>query len=359
MLMIGSGYVLDATLITIPSLVIRETKSDFWQPHLVALVYGLIAVALMLAVASRFPRQDFFDGITGRHPTFGRAIVLGYVLFFFAILMRDIRSTVDFVLVALLVTTPIFAVAGTLALCLVAIVRRGRLVVGRMSQVWQPLLLIVIVIIPLGIGLDLNIGHLLPVFQHGPADVLQGSYYLLSYIGEAIGVAMIVTYRSWSFRYGMYSVLLGWAVLTLLSFSVVLALGTEIPARTLYPNYEMVRKVRLTDFLDRFDLPLIGIWLPAMIVKTSFSLFIVSHGVTRLAPKLKFPWVVAFAGVAATVAGMTFIRNTVQLLEFNQFFTVAAIFFQVALPAMLLFLFRKRKKSEAHPQPADGPAAET
>ena len=350
-LFIGCAFVLDSTLVSKPSLVLRDLKSDFWMAFVVSTVYGLAAVILCSLLASRFPRKDLFEGLVTASPVFGRFVVGGYSLFFLGILLRDVRSSSDFVKVGLLTITPLPIIAVLLGLCSIAIARHGKLVVSRMSQLWQPFLILLVVSLPIMLASVMVFKNLLPVFQHGPRDIIKGSSHLIGYAGEAVGVVMIASYRSWTLRYNIYAFLLGWFLLALLTYTVVLSLGTELPVRTMYPNYMMIRKVRLTDFLDRLDLPMIGVWLPAMIVKTSFGLYIAANGFARIFPKLRLSAIAVVLGVSAVIGAMVLFQNSMQTILFDKFWTPLGIVFQIVLPAALLFVFRKRKKP-----PADWPA---
>ncbi|HZG77042.1 MAG TPA: endospore germination permease [Paenibacillus sp.] len=343
-LMIGCAFVLDSTLISKPSLVIRDLQSDFWQGLLLGLLYGAAATIAFAALASRFPRKDFFEGIVDGSPILGRFVVAGYVLFFLGILVRDIRSTTDFVKVSLLTVTPLSVIAALLGFCLIFVARHGKHSVARMSQLWQPMLVIVLLLLPFFLATSLSGEALLPVLQHRPQDVWLGGSHIFAYTGEVVGIFMIATYRTWSLRYSLYSLLLGWGLLLVLTFSVVMSLGIEIPARTFYPNYEVIRKIRLTDFLDRLDLPIVGIWLPAMIVKTSFSLYIAANGVTRIYSKLRLQGIAMVLGATATAAAVFAFGNSLQIFVFDRYWTPISAFFQLGLPAALLLFVRKRKK---------------
>ncbi|TLS48324.1 hypothetical protein FE782_31330 [Paenibacillus antri] len=343
-LMIGCAFVLDSTLISKPSLVIRDLESDFWAGFLPAFGYGLAAVALFAMLASRFPRKDLFDGLIAASPFWGRLVVAICVLFFFGVLVRDTRATTDFVKVSLLTVTPITVIAVCLAFCLVAAARHGKLSVARMSQLWQPMLILLVLLLPVFLSSTLALGNLLPVFQHTPLQVFEGGSHLYSYMGEAVGTFMIAKYRTWTTKFSLFSLALGWFLLLVLTFSVVMTLGVEIPMRTFYPNYEMIRKVRLTDFLDRLDLPMIGIWLPAMVVKASFGLYIVANGIARIVPKWKLGLVATAAMAAALAIALYGFRNALQIFDFDRYWTPVSASFHLGLPALLLMLFRKRKK---------------
>jgi len=350
-LLIGCAFVLDSTLISKPSLVLRDLQSDFWIGFAISGMYGLAAILLYSVLASRFPRRDLFDGLIAASPRFGRFVVGVYTFFFLAILLRDMRATTDFVKITLLPVTPLPVIAVLLGLCVYAIARHGKLVVGRMSQLWQPMLILLILCLPIFLSSAIVFENLLPLFRHSPRDVWIGSSHLTSYAGEAIGIFMIATYRSWTMRYSIYSFLLGWFLLLLLTMTVVLSMGIELPVRTLYPNYMMIRKVRLTDFLDRLDLPMVGVWLPAMMVKTSFGLYIAANGFARIFPKLRLSTLTAIISAAAVIAPLTLFQNAMQIMTYDRWLSPAATVVQLALPALLLLVFRKRKKP-----PADWPA---
>jgi len=86
-------------------------------------------------------------------------------------------------------------------------------------------------------------------------------------------------------------------------------------------------------------------------VKTSFGLYIAANGVARILPKLRLPMLTAIVCVAAAVCALTLFQNAMQLFAYDRWFTPAAMAFQLALPALLIFVFRRRKKP-----PADWPA---
>jgi spore germination protein len=343
MIFIGTALVADATLINAPSLVIAEAKALSWLAYLIAMAIVLVSLWLMSKVSLRFPEQDLIEAAITSYPWIGRAVILLYAGAFFYILIRDIRATVDFVNISGLPTTPLSVTSLMLVLSVLFIVL-GRLeVVAGMSSLWQPALIMAVTAITFVLFREFRLEHLEPMMENGLGPAMHSAIILFPYVGEILLVPLVFGGRGYTMKTGMYGLIGGVLFLLLLNFHVVLTLGVHIPAKTLYPNYEMVRQIRLTDFLDRFDLPLVGVYVPAMIVKISYSYYFVSYAVHKVLPRIKYSYLCIVCGIVAYVLALLFFKNTAHLLELNYVQPYAAAFFQLALP-MLFFLFLRPKK---------------
>ncbi|MDV2687735.1 GerAB/ArcD/ProY family transporter, partial [Alkalihalophilus lindianensis] len=60
---------------------------------------------------------------------------------------------------------------------------------------------------------------------------------------------------------------LGLFLFFLILFLAIVVLGTKIVREATYPSYILVQQINLTDFLDRLDLVIVAVWLPAFFSK--------------------------------------------------------------------------------------------
>lgn len=339
---IGAAYVLDATLISVPSQIIGVAQMDAWLSYIIAGSVILFSIWILSKVMSRFPEQDLFKAMINRLPIAGRGISLLYVLFFFIILARDIRMVTDFVNLALLQRTPIVVIALFVILTVIIIARGGVEILARMTELWFPLLFVVVILISLAIFREFEYKFLRPFFEYGVGPSFKGGWYAVSYVGEVIALPLIFSNRTFQFKHGCIALFLGLFVLILLNFYTILTLGTNIPEMTLYPTYEMVRQLRVTDFLDRFDLPIVGVWLPTMLTKIAFSLYIVCHGIKRILPNVSAKIAATPFGILAFVCSFWFFESAIQLYNLNRIWPAFALVFELFIP-ILLFAFLKPK----------------
>lgn len=345
LVLIGGAYILNATLVSVPSQIIDVARMNGWLSYVMAMGIMAGVIWLISKVTERFAGKDLFDSMVERFPFWGRIAALGYVLFFFIILCRDIRMISDFIDLSLLPKTPLIIISFLIVITVVRIARGGIEIIARMTEIWFPVLIILLLLIPAALFKDLDFRYMKPFFEHGVMPSVIGGWYAISYIGEAIALPFIFTNNTFQFRRGFAALLIGTTCLIIINFATILSLGTLIPGRLMYPTYEMVRQIRVTDFLDRFDLPIVGIYLPSMLTKIALNLFIVGHGISRAAPALLSKQIMLPVGALAYVCSFWFYRNALQLYNLNRTWPAFALVFELLVPILLFFFLRNKSGS--------------
>lgn len=341
---LGAGYMLDATLISVPAQMIGAAQQDAWLSYLPAAVVILGVMWMLSRVSARFPDQDLFQAMVERYAMAGRAVVLLFVLFYFFILARDMRSVIDFANIALLPNTPLTVILIMTLITIIQIAIGGVEVMARLTQLFIVPFFILIALLPIVLAKDFEFKALTPFLENGVVSTMQGSWYALPYVGEIVMMPMLFAGRTYRFRHGVYAILIGAGLLTLLLVLNLMVLGRYLSSIAVYPNMEMIRQIRVTDFLDRFDLPIAAVWLVSMFIKLSISLHIIVHGLKCVVPNLSAQLMVPPVAMLTGVCSFWFFQNTVQLLHFNRPWPLIAIVFQVGLP-FLIFLFVRPKAS--------------
>lgn len=259
-------------------------KQDAWLGFFPAALLALVIVWLLARVMARFPEQDLYQAMVGRFPVLGRLIACSYALFFFLIFTRDIRLLSDFINIVFLRTTPPFVIAGLIALTAAMVVRGGLEPMARMNEVFGPTLLVAALLLPLLLITQVETRNLEPILEAGLSRPLLSAWYAAPYLAELIILPFIFSGATFSFRHGLYALSLGLLCLLIVIIGTTTVLGHNLAGRALYPNFILVRQIRVTDFLDRMDLIDVGIWLPTMLTKISHALYALCHGVRRSMP---------------------------------------------------------------------------
>ncbi|ARU62786.1 hypothetical protein CBW65_18775 [Tumebacillus avium] len=342
MLMTGN-YITEATLISLPAQIIGIAQQDSWLAYLLPTLVMVFILYLLARTLNRFPQQDLFEAVVNRWSWAGRGITVLYILFFFFILTRDMRMMLDFVNNALLLNTPLLVIGILTVITLVMIARGGVELLGRMTELFFPLFFLVVMAIPITLFKELDYKYLQPFFDQGLVKLLQGSWLALPYFAESFVVVFLCAGTRLPFKRVVYGLFIGFGMLEVLMVTNTLTLGTHLSARMMYPNHEMIRQIRLTDFLDRFDLLIVAVYLPCLLIKLSVSLFVVCHGIKRTATTVSAKNLTMSVGALALVCSLFFYENAIQILNLNYTWPFLGIIFQVLLP-VLFFLFLKPKK---------------
>ncbi|WP_139488298.1 GerAB/ArcD/ProY family transporter [Brevibacillus dissolubilis] len=346
--LIGAMYVINSTLISLPAPTTQYAKQQVWLPPILCCLIILFIFWLLCRVLARFPDQDLFQVMSSRYPFWGKFVIGSFVLLYFMILTRDVRLIIDFFNVTLLPQTPLWVTGSLTVLTIVMIARGGVEILGRMTEFFAPALVIVILLIPVLLIKDFDYSFLMPYNEYDWQGIGIATWYNLPYFGEVLGMALIFSNRTLPFRLGVRALLLSTVLLIIIGMCSLLILGGQIVPRLMYPTYETVRQLRVTDFLDRFELPMIGVWLPTMLTKVAYSLYIVSYGIKRMFPQFTVDFIVTPLGYLTFVCSFWFFSDAIQLFKFNREWPMYALTVQILVPIMLyLFLRPKRHQLES------------
>jgi spore germination protein len=345
LVLIGVAYTTNATLISVPNQIIEVARTDAWLSYVSAMIVIAASIWLVSKVSARFPDKDLFEIMVDGLPYIGRMLALSYVLFFFIILARDIRMLTDFVNITLLPFTPLVVVSVLIVVTAFLVARGGIETLARMTEIWLPVLLIIFILILFPLFREFEFRYLKPFFEFGAVPALKGGWYAVAYLGEVIALPLIFANKTFTFNLGFKALLIGTISLLLLNFYTILSLGIHIPPRVLYPTYEMIRQIKITDFLDRFDLPLVGVYLPTMLTKVGFSLFVVCHGIKRVFPSVSAKLLTMPFAAFGFVCSFWFFSNAIQLLRLNRTWPAFALIFELLIPILLYIVVKNRKSA--------------
>ncbi|WP_162848555.1 GerAB/ArcD/ProY family transporter [Paenibacillus nanensis] len=340
---IGTIYTLVTTLITVPTQMVYYARQHVGISLIVSAAVVLFGIWMITKVLGRFPKQDLFQALINRYPVGGRITSALYVLFFFYVAVRDLRLVTDFTNVVLLPTTPLGVIAFLVMISAVFLVYGGVEVLGRATEIYGILLLLLLLSIPFVLFGEYDIQFARPFLEFNTPGILIGSWFVLPYLGEIIGIAFMFTNGKLRFKHASLGLLLGTLAMLTLLVQSVLILGIPIMSRMLYPTYELVRQIRVTDFLDRFDLPIVGIWYPAMIAKIGYSIFIVCNGIKRVVPESSGQRLVYPVGLLIFVCSIWFFESSIQLFNLNRVWPMVAVCFLLLIPAVLLVAMRPKE----------------
>lgn len=353
LMLTGTSFVLNATLLGPLVQVIQKGGTDAWMSVLVAALAAFLPVWMLAATAKRFPDRDLFQALADRHPVAGRIIGFLYIGYFFFLLCRDYRMMVLFINITLLESTPLLVVALLILLCAVYMARGGLEVTARVTELWMFTFAVSIFLLPLLLASEMKIHHVFPMLYDGFAPVLHGAWYLFPFVGEIIALPFLAGFPTFGLKSGAKGFWLGIACIFILLACSLLVLGASVASRFNFPAYELVRLIQLTDFLDRLELPLVAIWMPTMIAKLAFGMLIAGRGLSRMFPALSERELILPFGTLAVVCSFALFRDLTEMLLVNRLLPFVALVFQIGLPLVLLLALRPgRRQTGRAPQPA-------
>jgi spore germination protein len=350
--LLGIMLAMDGMLVSLPNKVFQLAERDAWMSYLIAFPVVLLLLWMLTSITARFPGKNLFQILVHRRPVIGRILALPVLLFVFLVILRDVRTLSEFVNIELLAYTPVPVISGLIVLSIVVTVNSRFEVVARMIEIWLPLTLIFIVLIPVLLYPEFEIRHTLPMLEKGFGPALQGSWYTIAAMGQIVLLPFLLPSEHFGIREGLHSLVITSLMMQWLNLCTILSMGSAIASKLQYPFHEMVRLIRVTDFLDRFELPLDMIYIPLMITKMAFFLYAFMFGMERVVPALHMDKLLLSFGACCFTFSFWFFRNASQLFNFTRTLSVLAMVLEIALTGLLFVLLRPKQSPSNSAAPA-------
>ncbi|SET07438.1 endospore germination permease [Paenibacillus sp. NFR01] len=267
---------------------IRTAKQDAWISYILAGFAGLLLTYIAAKLSSRYPRQtliEFSGAILGKWP--GKLIVLPFILQWFWVMSLILRDEFLFIRLSVLYKTPDWIIIGTMIGVVFYTVYHGGIeAIGRVSELWGPILMVILVLTFILTYNNLSFPLMLPVYaDSGIGKILDGALSPASLLGEAVMVMMLFPFVENSGPGTRRAVLLGVAfssfLLLLGVLWVLMTFGPVVGGRLQFPFFEMVKLVYLLEFIQNMDIFVMAIWLVSIFVKLSIYMFIASYGIAQ------------------------------------------------------------------------------
>lgn len=341
--LLGVTYIINIALVHVPSQMANYAKQHAYLTLFPAVIVVTLMLFLLTRSAKRFPGKDLFQSLTSRYKVIGRVIGFLYLLFFFGILVRDVRTLAEFTNVVLLPLTPIFIISLCIVATVILIARGGMQTVSGIVDLYGPIMIAIVGLLPIVVFKDFDLGYIKPYFYVDWIGVSKGSWMILPYLGQILALPFIFTIKDYRFRHGLYALFIATVVMVLLMMMILLLVGVPISESLMFPSYELTRQVQITDFLDRFDLLLVALWFPAALLNVAISLYIICYGLKTMIPPISGKMMTSPIGLLAFSCAFWFYPNSIELFKFNHEWSFISMLFIVVLPILIFIIHRPVK----------------
>lgn len=342
-ILMGALFILVSSLISMPAQVLRIAKQDAWLAVPIVMLCAFLSLFITTTIQKRFPNETLLEILTKYVPFVGKPIAFLYIVFFGIVLARDLRLLTDFVKVALLPLTPAIVIMGLTTVTVIVAATSGIEVLGRMTELFFPVFIAVFIIVAAILLRDADFKYVQPFFEYGMMRPVLGSWFVWGFLAEVIIMPLLFPNPSLKWRTGFYSILIGGMMLEGILLLATLTLSGDVAGRLMYPSYELVRQVKVTDFLDRFDLLVVSIWMPTIFIKLAMDLYLVCNGLQLTFPALSAKHTTTPIGVFSIVTASWLFRNSLDVMRMNRSWAAVATIVSLLIPLAMWGLFVIRK----------------
>lgn len=337
--------ILGTGITVLPFSIGQYTVRDGWMVPLFFFL-GTVCTAGVSALFIRtFPNQSLMDGLeTAFGPWIGR-VLGGWMLIWFlittAMLLRELSVFVE---ITSLPRTPLYVISAAILPPITYVVFHGIETLGRLGEFITP----IAVIIALGLSVlslqNMDVSQLTPVLANGWTPVLRASVLpTTSFPFEFVLALQLVKSMKGGKTLAKDLLWLGafLSVAGLFIMGIVIAvLGPAMTYLSL-PVGEVVRGIRIGQFVERLDTIYVMGVISTMVLKISTFLYAMCSAMKDVF-RLPTTRNVAFpAGVAVWTGNILFFHNSPDLQEFMAYTTPAYFGLTlIGLPLLAIGVFR-------------------
>ncbi|MCZ8517715.1 endospore germination permease [Paenibacillus filicis] len=346
-LMILSRIVI--TLTYLPGLTSPPKNRDFWIAELLNFPFHILFAIPLYLLWRRYPEQSIIEYSQTLLGKLGKGIGFLYIWFFLHFAAITLSQFDLFLTTMVMPETPILFFAASLTLFCAYAVRKDIEVIGRLSELIAPLIMVTVITILLLLFNEMRLEELSPVLESGLMPVLYNGFTSAARTTEIIGMTMILPFlndRKKAERAILVSMIFISIFFVLITIPVLTVYGIEHAKRLSFPFFQVVKMISIGNFLEHLESIHVGVWVLGVFVKISFYYYMAVLGLKQMFNFKDYKTFVLPMGTILVPLSIMISPSVVELKEFTGYKTLTwyALFYMVVIPGILLIVSSFRKK---------------
>lgn len=337
-----SIFIIGTSIILLPTILASEAKQDAWISALVGMIAGLLLVLIYNALGRLYPGRSLVEmsrEILGSW--LGTCVSL--LMFFYAFILTSLvlRNLGDFLTSSMMPETPIQAI-HIVYLCIVVIgVRYGISNIARTADLFYPWILTLFVIFVVLLIPDFEFKHLQPVLGKGIQPVLKAAYpYIAFPFLELALILMLFPLVKQPKEAGgafLKGTVIGGIILFVITLLCMLVLGAENTASNLYASFELAKKIKITEIIQRVEVIIAAIWFLSIFLKLIICFYILVSSLSQTLKISEYRSLAMPMGMILYSVSIIISPNISYLISFDlKFWPLFALTFGLVFPLLLL-----------------------
>ncbi|MDH6368946.1 spore germination protein [Paenibacillus sp. PastF-3] len=343
-----TNSMLGAGILTMPKSVVKAVQTpDAWLSVALGGIVVFMVIMVMVKLSQQFPGKTVFQyskKIVGNFP--GSVLSSLLILYFIVIAGFEIRVLAEVTLFFLLEGTPIWAIVMPFIWVGTYLVYGGINAIARVFQIVFPISIFILIICFILSSRIFDIHHLRPLLSEGMMPVIRGmKSSILIFTG--CEVVMTMTAFMQHPQEAVKAMTVGLCIpLVLYLVTIVMVIGglsINSVITSTWPTIDLVRSFEISGFFfERFEFPLLVIWLMQMFCNFCSFFFNASLGISQVFNVKIHPVMIALMPIIFICTMIPQRLNDVLKLGDSIGYMGVMIF--VLLPVLLSIVLLIRKK---------------
>ncbi|TNJ67858.1 spore gernimation protein [Paenibacillus hemerocallicola] len=341
-------------IVILPAITARQAEQDLWLSPIIASLVGYMLIYIAYRLDKLYPNKTVMEyciEVAGRIP--GKALGFVFVFFYLHLSGIVIRQYGEFIVGNFFLKTPMIAITGVTVIACAIAVRCGLEVLGRCSQSFITLLIVLVLIVTVLLLPGMNPENVFPVMERGFVPVLKGAASPMDWFSSYFAALFLFPFlsdKSKGMKWGMISVCAVMLTMVITNLAALLLFG-ELTADLSYPMMVAVRQISLAGFIEHIEAVVMSIWILGAFVQICMHYYIAVVGTAQWLGMKSYKPLVFPLGFLLLVLSVWIAPDLQVLSGFlgtSFAFYALAIRFMIPLLLFLVALLRKKRgKSRA------------
>jgi len=350
--------IIATSMLTSPSLAYGIAKNDMWMTPLVASLGGFFTVAISIALHRRYPGctiVQYSDLILTKW--LGKPVSFIFLVVCLQLNANQLFQFAELMKLSFMENTPIIVFSVSMMLVGAVTVNLGIELIGRLSRLFTPVIVILVIGLILPLVRDLELDQLLPLMERGPAPIFRGALTLQIWFPMYIYAAMFLPFVANldKARYWLnWGVCWSTAIFVLAFIFILLSMGTATNLFS-YPFLLLSRYVNISSFMTHLDALIMILWVVDVFTRTIVMYYAAVIGIAQWFRLPSYKPLTLPVGLIIVLLTFWSIPN---LAAYNALGYIVVFYYSVAhlcIPLLLYTVSLLRGKPAAASQPPASP----
>ncbi|MCL6571496.1 MAG: endospore germination permease [Bacillus sp. (in: Bacteria)] len=316
-------------------------KNDAWISSILGMVLAIPIILVYARICKLYPEKGLYDILElvfGK--VIGKIFIIIYIWYSFHLGALVIRNFGAFINTVAMTETPLFVPLLCLGIVGIVAVSAGIEVMGRISTILLPILLIIIVVVELLAIPQFTINFIKPILGNGLFPVFKGGFSVFSFpfAESVVFIAVLFSLKPKMSPFKVYlkgTAIAGLLIVVLISRNILI-LG-ELNSKLYFPSHVAVSRISVGDFLQRIELTVAFNFICGAFLKSSVCLWVACQGVAKLFNINNYRSIVIQMGLLMVYFSYAVYDSTIEMRNWAmQIYPFYAFPFQVIFPLIIL-----------------------
>ena len=341
-----TGFLIGSTVILNPAL---SAKKDAWLAIILGGLGGALLIGTYVAIALLNPSRTLVKILRDRFGKYaGNAVAILYIWYFIHLASLVLRNFGEFMVTVTFPETPMAVIIGIFAAMLVYAVNSGIEVMGRLGELFVPVIPVVAIIVSLSLITTCDLTAFLPVLENGLTPVVNAAFGFITFpFGETIAFLVLFPHLNKKGnlkRIAAFSVLFFVVLCLFIFMRDISVLGSDLMYRATFTPHLTSLLIPNVNVEPLIDINL----LIAGGTKISVCIYAAAKSISEVLGIGDYRKLTTAIATFCVVLSVWVYEDILEMFNWaEKFWSFYSIPFQIVIPLILLLLsLKKRIKSK-------------